>query len=206
VTGLLALWAVAARWWMRHLDTALHEAGHALFAWANGWKVLGVEIGERGDGLTEYLRPRSNSGAFAVSAAGYASPSLVGLGSAALLATGNLTAAVVLAVLALLGLLLVVRNRFGIAVVLTSAAGLAGLEHYAPRELGLWVAYFVTWFLLLHGVKSVVELHRARRHGARDSDADKLATLTRVPAFLWVLAFGALSVLCLAKGAALLLG
>lgn len=204
VTGLVALWAVWADWWLRHLDTALHEGGHALFAWAHGWSVRRVHIERDGGGFTEYRAgPQGWLAAFLVSAAGYLSPPVAGLAAASLLAAGNVSAVLILAVLALAVLLLVVENRFGIAVVLVSAAGLVGLERYA-RWAGLWAAYFLTWFLLLSGVKSVMILHRARRFGVRSSDADHLASLTHLPAFLWVLAFGAVSLVCLVKGAGLL--
>jgi Peptidase M50B-like len=203
----MALWAVTADWWARHLDTALHEGGHALFAWAHGGRVRRVHIERDGGGFTEYLPGATGwFGEFMVSAAGYASPPLAGFLSASLLATDNVTAVLVLGVLALAALLLVVENRFGIAVLLLSAAGLVGLERYAPRWLGHGAAYFLTWFLLLSGVKSVVVLRRARRRGARTSDADVLALLTHLPAFLWVFAFGAVSLLCLVKGAMLLVG
>jgi hypothetical protein len=204
VTGLVALWAVSFDWWLRHLDTAVHEGGHALFAWAHGWRVWRVHIERDGNGFTEY-QPTSDGWlpAFLISVAGYVSPPLAGLASACLLTAGNLTAVFVLAVLALAALLLVVENRFGVTVVLLSAAGLVGLERYA-RWAGLWAACFLTWFLLLSGVKSVFTLHRARRYGVRSSDADHLAELTHLPPFLWVLAFGTVSLLCLVKGAGLL--
>lgn len=207
VTGLVALWAVTARWWVRYLDTALHEGGHALLVWAHGGKVDRVHIMRGGGGFTAY--DPGSSGAFAdfmVSSAGYTGPPLAGLVSAKLLSLGNLTAVFLLAVLALATLLLVVENRFGIFVVLASAAGLVGLERYAPRWLGDFCAYFLTWFLLMSGVKSVVTLRRARRYGSRTSDADALAQVTHIPAFLWVFAFGFVSLFCLVKGAMLLVG
>ncbi|WP_232304116.1 M50 family metallopeptidase [Pseudofrankia sp. DC12] len=204
MTGLLALWAVTANWWGRHLDTTLHEGGHALVTWAHGGWVKKVHI--RRHGGTTYF-DISSVGGFGQSMiffAGYSSPPLAGLASASLLAAGNETAVLILAVLALAGLLLVVENRFGIVVLLTSAAGLVGLERYAPGWPGRWCAYFLTWFLLLSGVKSVVILRQVRRMGPSGSDADKLALITHVPAFLWVFAFGAVSTLCLLKGAMLL--
>jgi hypothetical protein len=207
VTGLVALWAVTAGWWLRYLDTALHEGGHALLVWAHGGKVHRVHIERGGGGFTAYLPGSSSASAdFLVSAAGYTGPSLAGLLAAKLLSNGNVTAVFILAVLALAALLLVVENSFGIFVVLACAAGLIGLERYAPTWLGDVCAYFLTWFLLMSGVKSVVILRRARRYGSRTSDADALAQVTHIPAFLWVFAFGLVSLFCLVKGAVLLVG
>jgi hypothetical protein len=206
VAGLVAVWAVTADWWARYLDTALHEGGHALTAWAHGWGVDRVHIERGGGGFTDFGSGRQTpAGVFIVFSAGYTSPPLAGLGSAALLAAGNTTAVLVLAVVALVGLMLVVENRFGVGVILLSAAGLVGLARYSPHWLALAAAYFLTWFLLLSGVKSVHILRKARAQGTRTSDADVLARLTHLPAPLWVLAFAAVSLWCLIKGAALLL-
>jgi hypothetical protein len=67
-------------------------------------------------------------------------------------------------------------------------------------------AYLSVWFLLLSGVRPVVELQRKRRHGgAPDSDADQLGRLTRTPALLWVTLFLLIGLACLAAGARWLL-
>jgi Peptidase M50B-like len=204
LTGLLALWVVTADWWLDPLDTALHEGAHALFGWAHGWRVSQVHIRPRG-GVTRFEPGPSTWGAdFMVSAAGYASPSIVGVTSAKLITTGDLTAVFILALLAFATLLIVVENRFGVVVVLVSAGVLIGLQQCAPRWLSLWAATFLTWFLLFSGVRSVVILRRSRAYGSRGSDADHLGRLTHLPGSVWVFAFGALSIWCLIAGARLL--
>jgi hypothetical protein len=63
-------------------------------------------------------------------------------------------------------------------------------------------AYAFAWFLIIAGIRPVLELQRARRRGiARDSDADQLARLTGVPGLLWVLVFGAVGLAVLALAA-----
>jgi hypothetical protein len=60
----------------------------------------------------------------------------------------------------------------------------------------------MTWFLLLGGVRPVLELARERRRGrARRSDADQLARLTPVPGGAWVMIFGIIAVAALAVSA-----
>jgi hypothetical protein len=58
---------------------------------------------------------------------------------------------------------------------------------WLPAEGQAAFAHGITWFLLLAAPKTVMELQRSRRRrSAPDSDADQLATLTRIPALLWV--------------------
>ncbi len=59
--------------------------------------------------------------------------------------------------------------------------------------------YAMTWFLLLGGVRPVLELQRSRHRGvAGRSDADQLARLTGLPAGLWVGLFAVIAVGALA--------
>jgi hypothetical protein len=60
----------------------------------------------------------------------------------------------------------------------------------------------MTWFLLLGGVRPVIELQGERRRGgSRRTDADQLARLTRVPGAVWVMIFGLVAVAALAVSA-----
>jgi hypothetical protein len=52
----------------------------------------------------------------------------------------------------------------------------------------------MAWFLLLGGVRPVLELQRSRHRGrAARSDADQLARLTRLPAGVWIMLFALVS-------------
>ncbi|WP_232291811.1 M50 family metallopeptidase [Frankia sp. QA3] len=205
LTGLLALLAVLVSRWPEHLDTAVHEGGHALAAFLAGRRVGGVWVESDGSGLTYSFGRRRGVGLFATRAAGYVFPSLIGVCSARLLAAGKVTAVLILAVVALAALLLVMRNGFGELVVVAVGASLILAGRYAPGWVQTWYAYLLTWLLLFSGPRSVLDLHRARRRGAVGSDADKLAASTHLPALLWVLAFAAVSLWCALKGATLLL-
>ncbi|CAO5183693.1 Integral membrane protein [Frankia sp. AiPs1] len=206
MTGLLALLVVLASRWGERLDAAVHEGGHALAAYLTGRQVLAVWVDADGGGAT-LTRGRSRGAAiFMTVAAGYTGPPLVGVCSAALLARGRVTAVLILAVLGLAALLLVTVNRFGQGLIVGTIASLVIAGRYSPDWVQLWYFCFLAWVLLLSGPRSVLTLHRARRDGAGDSDADLLATLTRIPGPLWVLGFAAFSLWCALRGAVLLLG
>ncbi len=209
VTGLLALLAVLPSWawsWARHLDTAVHEGGHALAAYLTGRFVIGVWLYPDASGSTWHRGRPNGLGRITISAAGYTGPSVVGLVSAALLDNGKVTSMLILAMLGLAFLLFVVRNGFGELVVASTGVLVILVDRHSPAWVQAGFAYFLTWFLLLSGPKSVLVLHRLRRAGVTGSDADTLAGITPIPGLLWVLIFGAVGVVCLFEGAGLLLG
>jgi hypothetical protein len=60
----------------------------------------------------------------------------------------------------------------------------------------------MAWFLLLGGIRPVLELQQSRRRGrAERSDADQLARLTGVPSGLWIALFALVAVGALALSA-----
>ncbi len=208
LTGLIALLVVTPRWTWRgtgHLDTIAHEGGHALLSYLLGrW---GVEVWLFSDtsGLTSsYGRPNRPVNLL-VSAAGYTAPSGLGLGAAVLLDTGHVTATLILTVMALAALFLVVRNMFGILTVVSTGAAVAFVLRSASAGAQSALACFLAWFLLLSGPRSVLDLYRQRRGRASSSDVDTMAELTRIPATVWVAVFGMVGLLCLFRGARLLL-
>ncbi|KLL10153.1 M50 family metallopeptidase [Protofrankia coriariae] len=208
LTGLVALAAVVPRRTWRnsgHLDTIAHEGGHALVAYLLGYWVVGVWLFPDTSGLTgSYGRPSRVTG-FLVSAAGYTAPSVLGLGAAALLGAGHVTATLLLAVVALAALFLVVRNAFGIVLVVATAGMVVLALRSADAGTQSALACFLTWFLLLSGPRSVLDLHRQRRRGPSSSDADAMAELTGLPGGIWVAAFALANTLCLLRGTTLLL-
>jgi Peptidase M50B-like len=123
-------------------------------------------------------------------AAGYPAPSLLGLGAAALLAIGHLTGMLLLSLLLLAGLAIAIRNAYGMLAVLVTGGGIAAVCLLAAPEVQAGFGYTMTWFLLLGGIRPVIELQRERRRDRTGSDADQLARLTPVPGTVWVMLFG----------------
>ncbi|HET6504422.1 MAG TPA: M50 family metallopeptidase [Amycolatopsis sp.] len=209
VTGGLALILVlsGAPWRLaRNVVTIVHEAGHALVAVLVGRRLQGIQLHSDTSGVTVSRGKPTGPGMALTALAGYPAPAVLGLGFAALVAAGQITALLIIAALLLLGVLVMVRNAYGVLTVVVTALGLAALALVAGPSVQSWFVSLITWFLLLGGIRPVFELQTKRRRGhARDSDADQLGRLTGVPAILWVLIMGVLALCCLVIGGAWLL-
>ncbi|MFD4198412.1 MULTISPECIES: M50 family metallopeptidase [Amycolatopsis] len=209
VTGGVALLLVlsGAPWRMaRNVITIVHEAGHALIAVLAGRRLQGIKLHSDTSGVTVSRGKPEGPGMVLTALAGYPAPGILGLAFASLLAAGRITVLLALAALLLLGVLVMVRNAYGVLSVVLTAAGLAAVALVAGPQVQAWFIYLITWFLLFGGLRPVIELQIKRRRGAaRDSDADQLARLTGVPAALWMLMLGVLAVTCLFVGGAWLL-
>jgi hypothetical protein len=192
-TAVLAMFLVVApSAWRRtrHLVTIAHEAAHALAALASGRRLSGVRLHSDTSGLTLSRGRRSGVGMILTAVAGYPGPALLGLGAAYLLRVGHPVGLLWLALVLLALLLVQIRNWFGLCSVLVAAAGVFAVSWWASTAVQSACAYLGTWFLLIAAPRPVLELQTARRGGrARDSDADALAGLTRLPALLWVAVF-----------------
>mgnify|MGYP001247024871 CR=1 FL=1 len=202
--GLVALAAVTpwSVWrWSRTAITIAHEGGHALVALLSGRTLTGIRLHSDTSGLTVSRGKPTGFGMVLTTAAGYTAPSLLGLGGAALLSAGRITALLWGAIALLGGLLVMVRNAYGVLAVLVTGAAFFLVSWLTSPDVQAAFAYLVVWFLLLGGVRPVFELQRKRRRGAApQSDADQLARLTHVPGAVWVLFFAAVSLVCLTGG------
>jgi hypothetical protein len=218
VTGLAALlivldahsWRLASK-----VITIAHEGGHALVSVLSGRRLEGIRLHADSSGVTYSRGKRHGPGVVLTTAAGYVTPPLLGAGAAWLLAERYLTAMLWLALALLAATFLAVRNAFGALAVLATAGGVFAVSYFAPAAVQAGFAYLAAWFLLLGGMRPVLELPRRRRvrvrgpAGARvwagRSDADQLARLTGVPSGLWVALFMLVAVAALAVGARLLI-
>jgi hypothetical protein len=204
VSGVLALAVVCSpRIWpaARTAITIAHEGGHALAALATGRRLSGVRLYRSTAGETASAGRAAGAGIVLTASAGYLAPPLLGLGAAALLATAHVTGMLLLALLFLAGLAVAVRNAYGMVAVLAAVVAVAGVCLYGSAEVQAGFGYAATWFLLLGGVRPVIELAGERRRGGRRSDADQLARLTPVPGAAWVMIFGLVAVAALAVSA-----
>jgi len=191
----------------RNVITIVHEAGHALVAVLVGRRVSGIRLHSDTSGLTLTRGRPYGPGMVSTALAGYVAPSLLGLGFAALAGADRITAVLVVCAILLLGVLVMVRNVYGVVLLLIAGGVLFAVSWWANVQIQAIFAHLITWFLLLGGVRPVGELQRKRRRGrARDSDADQLARLTGTPGLFWVGMFGLVNLGSLVLAAAWLLG
>ncbi|GGK67071.1 membrane protein [Sphaerisporangium melleum] len=211
ITALAALVALGVvlhptSWHLsRGLITVAHEGGHALVALLTRRKLQGIRLHSDTSGVTLTRgRPRGPGMVF-TAAAGYVAPSLLGLGAAWLTALGHITILLWTILLLLTGMLLMIRNVFGAVSLLTIGGAVFALSWFAPAEVQAIVAQIAAWFLLIGGVRPILELRAKRRRGrAPDSDADQLARLTPFPGGFFVFLFLLVSAAALVAGGYLL--
>ncbi len=208
-TGLVAALAVVVDgvWrWTRGVVTIAHEAGHAVAALATGRRLTGIRLHSDTSGLTLSVGKPTGAGMVVTAAAGYVSPSLVGLAGVALLAVDQVTVMLWAAAAVLVAMLVMVRNWYGALSLLVTGGAVVAVSVYGSEGAQAAFAYVMTWFLLLGGVRPVAELRRQRRYQpGQPTDADILARLTRVPGSLWVALFGLATLAALGGGGWLLL-
>ncbi|NYH44959.1 hypothetical protein HNR22_004686 [Micromonospora jinlongensis] len=210
ITAAVALVVVSTRlpWRIaRNAITIAHEGGHALVALLTGRKLRGIRLHSDTSGLTLSAGRPTGPGMILTLLAGYVAPPLVGLAGAWLLGGNRITLLLWVAVALLLAMLVMIRNAFGVVSLLVTGALVFAVSWYAIPQVQAAFAYAGVWFLLLGGVRPVVELQRLRsRGGMPASDADQLAGLTPFPAFFWVTVFVLVNLAALITGALLLTG
>ena len=209
VTAALALlltWSPTGYRLVRHAVTIVHEAGHATVALLTGRRLQGIRLHADTSGVTVSRgRPRG-PGMVATVASGYPAPALLGLAGALVLTQGYAVALLWGFVLLCAVMLVLIRNLYGLWVLLVVGGVVGAATWYLPAQTSGWTASVLVWALLLAAPRSVVELQRQRRRrGDPGSDADQLARLTGVPAVGWVAVFWGVCVACLGAAGWLLL-
>jgi hypothetical protein len=196
VVGSQRVWHLS-----RNVVTLAHEGGHAVVSIATGRRLDGIRLHRDTSGVTSSRGKASGAGLVLTTAAGYVTPSLLGLGAAWLVAARHTTALLWLSLVLLAAAFVAIRNAFGFLSVLATAAVVYAVSRLASVAAQEAFAYLFAWFLLFGGVRPIFELQRRRRRGrAASSDADQLARLTGVPGGAWVAFFALVAVVALVIG------
>jgi hypothetical protein len=183
----------------RYVNTMAHEGAHAAIGSATGRKVTSVIMRGNGEGRTSMTKPQG-LGYLLAGIVGYLGPSAFGLIAARLIEIGHIIAVLWLVILALVFMAVMVRrNVFGLVAVVITGAGLVLVLRYTPLGAQVAVAYGIAWFLLVSGVRVVLQ------HGRHASDAVALRQLTRLPRGLWASFWLAGSAVALVFGGAMLI-
>lgn len=213
MSGVVALLIVLdARAWRlaRNSITIAHEGGHALVSVLSGRRLDGIRLHSDTSGVTYSRGKRTGTAVVLTSAAGYLTPLLLGAGAAWLLAAHHVTAMLWLLLALLAATFLAIRNAYGVLAVLVTVGAVLAVSRFGTVATQAAFGYATAWFLLLGGVRAVVELQRHRRRSHRHgevstSDADQLGRLTGVPGGLWVAVFALVCLAALALGTRLLI-
>jgi hypothetical protein len=213
VSGAIALLIVlnAGTWHLaRNSITIAHEGGHALASVLSGRRLDGIRLHSDTSGETYSRGRRTGPGVVFTAAAGYITPSLLGAGAAWLLAAHHVIAMLWLLLALLAATFLAIRNAYGVLAVLVTVGAVLAVSWFGTAAIQAGFAYTAAWFLLLGGVRAVVELHRHRRRSRRrgqvsTSDADRLGRLTGMPGGAWVAVFALVCVAALVLGTRLLI-
>jgi hypothetical protein len=177
--AVLAIVVLPATWLVvRHVETMAHEGAHALVGSSAGGRVQGIRLKPNSDGVTR-VSLTGSTGNVITGAVGYLGSSAFGLGAAKLISVGHAVAVLWLSLLLLVILLALVRNPFGVFAVVMAGVVIYVIARYTAVGTETVVAYLVTWFLLLSGLRMVLE------HGSHADDAILLARVTHVPRVLW---------------------
>jgi hypothetical protein len=137
-----------------------------------------IDLKPTAEGATLVL-PNSGTGFIVAAFAGYLGPSAVGLGAARFIQFGHIVA-VLWVLMLLLGLLLIkLKPSFGYLTVPLAGIVIFVLLRHMPRTAEVVAAYAITWFLLLSGVRIVVQ------RGIAAGDAGLLKAQTSIPRLVW---------------------
>lgn len=179
------LWKVT-----RNAITVVHEGGHALMAILWGRRISGIKLHSDTSGVTISRGNPRGLGAIFTAASGYTAPALLGLAMQYLSSSAHSTLGLALLALALLGIFIVIRNLWGIIVVVPLLVAFYFVLQFEPLAQ-VFMLLFIATFLTVASLKPIMELQKARSEGTESTtDADILAQLTFViPGFLWVVFF-----------------
>ncbi|MFC4950637.1 M50 family metallopeptidase [Pseudonocardia sp. GCM10023141] len=193
IAAVLALIAVGwpLLWRLtRTVVTIAHEGGHAVVAVVAGRGLTGIRLHPDTSGVTVSTGAQRGPGLVFTFLGGYPAPSLLGVGGAALVAVDRSALMLWIAVGLLVLTLVQIRNVYGGAAVVATAALVGAVAWWGEPRLQTGFAAALCWFLVFGGLRAVRELQRGRRGGRRgDSDADMLAQLTHVPGGVWAAFF-----------------
>ena len=197
VVTVPALWEI-----VRDAETVVHEGAHVLAGIVTGFRIEGVEIKKVGGGsTTPGPKTGAGNGVAAFYFVGYIGASAAGLIAAGLISIGYIAFALFLGLLLYVVVLWFVQNWFGGTVIFAWGVLLYVVLRYTTVGVETAVAYFVTWFLLISGVK--LALGNVGR--AKDiTDAGILAEMTHVFRSAWIFLWLILTIAALVVGGAIL--
>jgi hypothetical protein len=186
--------------WFGLFTTLVHELGHAVAAILTGRFVHGIRIRRNHSGEA-VSSGRGGIGPVVSGFFGYPAPAIVGAAQLWSVFNGYTALALAIGGIILLLTLVVVRNLFGVLVVLASVGVSAALWFVATPEVQGYALLVLGAALLvgsIRGLVTVIGVHTSRRDQLATSDAFLLYRRTRVPSPVWLLLWAAIIAGCVA--------
>jgi hypothetical protein len=191
---------------LRFFATWVHEGGHALAAITVGFSVHGIRIEKDTSGVTTTLGPDRRLPRILITAAGYPAPAALGAITLFLLLTQHTHAGVAVLIISAGAMLPLQRSIRGVGLTCI-IAGIGAALIYAPTAVATLGIALITGYLCAASPRTIWELRRQAPKGEdQHSDADTLASLTRIPRSMWQGIFLFLSLLLPALAALWALG
>lgn len=197
VVALLLLFITSGA--ARAFGTVAHESGHMVVGIFTGHTIKYFEVKTGGVGTTYYAGWRWGPGRILTAAAGYVTPPLLGLGGAALFDAGQIPLLLWTAVVLLVLTLFHAEREWTTFLVLLLAAATGYVAVSGTPLLKTGFAAGLVWLLLFDGLYSAAVAGKQK-----DTDPDRLFRDTLIPRTLWKLGFIVVAVVCLWKGAQLM--
>jgi len=161
-----------------HFHVMAHEGMHAAVGSLSGGTVRSIAMNDRAEGETRVGFP-SGGIHFAYQFFGYLGSSAFGLGAARLIQFGHIVVVLWL-IMGLLALLLIKLTwSFGFVTVPLAGFLIFLVLKHTSQTGQVLAAYVITWFLLLSGVRGLVE------DGLNAGDAGSLSDSTSIPRLVW---------------------
>ena len=198
--GLL-FWHGRILWPVKLLVVLMHESGHAAATLLVGGRVESIRLTPAEGGLTTSLYAPTPLRQIVVSSAGYVGSTVSGcvlLWSAARAVAGRLPLCLLAGWTALVAVLWA-RDPFTLVFAFAATALLGLCARFGPSPLRRFVLAFLAAFSVLYALFDIEDdlLHFQSR-GLGQTDADALSQATHVPALVWGVGWGALSLLLVA--------
>jgi Peptidase M50B-like len=179
--------------------TYAHEGGHLLALVATFRRILGYWIEDSANGLTTFEPRKWAVSNLVVGVAGYLAPPLLGLGGAALIASGNPFAVLLIGAVFSLLALFPARSPLAFAIPLLVLLGIGAALIWGSDTTQAAVAVSLVWFLLIGGIFDTFTLP------AGGGDASIMAGKTLIPGLIWKIAWVFVAIVALIVGGQLLL-
>ena len=189
----LTPWGTLALYPFTLFTTWVHECGHALTTVLVGGSVSSIMIEPDTSGVTRSLLPAGRIARGLVASSGYLGASVVGCLLMAATRVEQWARAIIWAVgaLMLFSLVIWMRNLFGFVAVLAWGAGLVALA----RKAGGHASGFLLSLLAIQvALDSVYDIRVLFQVDGGHSDAETMASLFLLPAWLWASAWMLVSV------------